>query len=67
MKFPFFSRLPKPDPEKEQAYREQMSDMHLSVKDKFAMLLAAFITIFLPCVVILLVLVLGCMFLFGAF
>lgn len=67
MKFPFFSRLPKPDPEKEQLYREEMADLHLSVKEKFAMVLAAFISIFLPCVVILLVLVLGTMFLFGVF
>ena len=47
-------RLKKSTPEQEERFAEQMAQEKPTAKDKFAMLLAAMLTIFLPCALILL-------------
>ena len=49
------------------AFREQMSDKEITVKDRFAMLLAAFLVVILPCLLILILLGTLMLWLFGAF
>lgn len=62
-----FRRLKKPDPEKEKAFREAMKEEKLGASDLFAMAISAFLTVVLPCLLVLGAL--GALFLwiFGAF
>jgi len=53
--FPFSKRLKKATKEDEAAFRKQMQDEKVGWKDGFAMVIAAFLTIVLPCLLILLV------------
>lgn len=58
-------RLKKSTREQEEEFGERLSEEKLSVKDKFAMVLSAFLVIVLPCIAILVGLSLLVMFLFG--
>lgn len=61
-----FRRLKKPSEEEEQAFRERMQDEKLTAKDFFAMTLSAFLTIVVPCILILCGLGALMLWLFGA-
>ena len=51
----FFSKkLRKATREEEKAFREQMQEEKVGIKDAFAMIIAAFLTIILPCLLVLL-------------
>ena len=63
----FFKIIKKPDKEKEKKKIEDLQNEPLEKNDKFAMLLASFLTLFLPAVLILAALCLLAMWLFGAF
>ena len=63
----FFKIIKKPDKEKEKKKIEDLQNEPLEKNDKFAMLLASFLTLFLPAVLILVALCLLAMWLFGAF
>ena len=58
-------RLKKSTREQEEEFSERLSEEKLSAKDKFAMVLLAFLVIVLPCIAILVGLSLLVMFLFG--
>lgn len=60
-------RLKKPTAEQEQEFQERMSDEQVSWKDKLAMVLSAYVTILLPCVLILLAFGFLVLWIFGAF
>ena len=53
--FPFFSRLKKSTKEQEAAFREQMQEEKVGWKDGLAMVIAGFLTIVLPCLLVLLI------------
>ena len=53
--FPFFSRLKKSTKEQEAAFREQMQEEKVGWKDGLAMVVAGFLTIVLPCLLVLLI------------
>lgn len=65
---PFRKRLPRPDPEAEEKLRRDLEkeDIQVGWKDKLAMLLSAFLVLFLPAALIVLALALGTLALFGA-
>lgn len=48
-----FRRLKKPDPEKDQEFREAMREEKLGASDIFAMAISTFVTVVLPCLLIL--------------
>lgn len=52
--FLFFKRLKKSTKEQEEAFRQQMQDENMGWKDGLAMVIAGFITIVLPCLLVLL-------------
>ena len=52
--FPFFKRLKKSTKEQEAAFREQMQEEKVGWKDGLAMVIAGFLTIVLPCLLVLL-------------
>ena len=52
--FPFFKRLKKSTKEQEDAFREQMQEEKVGWKDGLAMVIAGFLTIVLPCLLVLL-------------
>lgn len=52
--FLFFKRLKKSTKEQEEAFRQQMQDENVGWKDGLAMVIAGFITIVLPCLLVLL-------------
>lgn len=56
----------KQDPQQEKERREEIEKLKLTWKDKFAMVFSAYVVIFIPAVVILLLLVLLCLWLFKA-
>ncbi len=62
-----FRRLKKPDPEKEREFAEAMKEEKLGASDIFAIVISAFVSIVLPCLLVLGAL--GALFLwiFGAF
>ena len=62
---PTWKRLKKPTKEQEAEFQERLSDENLTWKDKLAMVLGAYITILLPCILILLAIGLLSMLLFG--
>lgn len=51
--FFFRKRLKKSTPEQDEAFRQMMQDEQVGFKDGFAMIVAAFITIVLPCALII--------------
>lgn len=53
--FPFFKRLKKSTKEQEAAFREQMQEEKVGWKDGLAMVIAGFLTIVLPCLLVLLI------------
>ncbi|MBE6960321.1 MAG: hypothetical protein E7448_06330 [Ruminococcaceae bacterium] len=53
--FPFFNRLKKSTKEQEAAFREQMQEEKVSWKDGLAMVIAGFLVIVLPCLLVLLI------------
>ena len=53
--FPFFKRLKKTTKEQEAAFREQMQEEKVGWKDGLAMVIAGFLTIVLPCLLVLLI------------
>ena len=53
--FPFFSRLKKSTKEQEETFREQMQEEKVGWKDGLAMVIAGFLTIVLPCLLVLLI------------
>lgn len=65
----FFKRPRRKAASKEEirAFRDQMSDKEITVKDRFAMLIAAFLVVILPCLLILILLGTLMLWLFGAF
>ena len=48
-----WGRLKKSTPETEEAFARQLDEAKITGKDRFAMVLAAFLVIFLPCALIL--------------
>lgn len=52
--FGVFKRLKKATKKDEEAFREQMQEEKVGFKDGIAMVIAAFITIVLPCLLVLL-------------
>ena len=52
--FPFRKRLKKATKEQEAAFREQMQEEKVGWKDGLAMVIAGFLTIVLPCLLVLL-------------
>ena len=52
--FPFSKKLKKATREDEEAFRENLQNEKVSFKDGLAMVIAAFITIVLPCLLVLL-------------
>lgn len=61
-----WKRLKKPTREQEQEFRDAMSSDEVTWKDKFAMVFSAYLTILLPCIVILVAFGLLVLWLFGA-
>ena len=53
--FPFFKRLKKSTKEQEAAFREQMQEEKVGWKDGLALVIAGFLTIVLPCLLVLLI------------
>ncbi len=62
-----FRRLKRPDPEKEREFNEAMKDETLTKSDTFAMMLSAFLTVILPCLLILGAFGMLFLWMFGAF
>ena len=58
--------LKKPNPEKEKEFRENVAREKIDAKDRLAMMLAAFVTVLLPCLFILTTISLFAMWVFGA-
>ena len=59
-------RLKKSTPEQDEQFRQTMSDAKVTWKDKLAMMLSAYVTILLPCLLVLLVFGFLILLLFGA-
>ena len=53
--FFFSKKLKKATREEEEAFREKLQEEKVSFKDGLAMVIAAFLTVVLPCILILLV------------
>lgn len=62
----FWKHLKKSTPEQEAEFQERMSNEKVTWKDKLAMVLAAFLTILLPCALVVTVLGLLILWMFGA-
>ena len=62
-----WKRLKKPTKEQEAEFQERMSNADLTWKDKLAMVLGAYITILLPCILVLLAFGFLILLIFGAF
>lgn len=62
-----FRRLKKPTAEQEREFQELMSDEQVTWKDRLAMVLSAYLTILLPCVLTLLAFAFLILWIFGAF
>lgn len=62
----WWKRLKKSTPEQEDRFQEMLKEEKVSWKDRFAMLLAAYVSILLPCAIILVALALLAMWMFGA-
>ena len=62
-----WKRLRKPTPEQEADFQKRMSDENLTWKDKLAMVLGAYVTILLPCILVLLGFGFLILLIFGAF
>lgn len=61
----WWKKLKKSTPETEKEFSDRMEEAGVTWKDKFAMIIAAFITLFLPATLILVGLVLFAMWIFG--
>ena len=59
-------RLKKNTQEQDEQFRQTMSDEKLTWRDKLAMMLSAYVTILLPCLLVLLVFGFLILLLFGA-
>ncbi len=62
----WWKKLKKSTPESEKEFDERMKEAGVTWKDKLAMIIAAFITLFLPAALILIGLVVFVMWMFGA-
>ena len=62
----WWKKLNKSTPESEKEFSDRFKEAGVTWKDKFAMIIAAFITLFIPACLILAALVLFTMWLFGA-
>ena len=51
-----WKNITKPNPKKEKELREQLRDEEITAKDKLAMILSAYVMLFLPAVLVLLLL-----------
>lgn len=60
-----WNRLKPSDPEKERQFREQMKDVKLGWKDKFAMVFSAMLVLLLPSVLLLVGMCLLMLWIFG--
>ena len=60
-----FKRLKTADPEEEAQFNDMMQDEKVTLKDRFAMLLSAFLVLVLPSIIVLGVLVFIMMWVFG--
>ncbi len=61
-----WKRLKKSTPEQDAEFKERFKEEKVGIKDTFAMVLAAFVTIVLPCALVLIALSAFCLWLFGA-
>lgn len=61
-----WKRLKKSTPEKEAEFADRMEEAKVTWKDRFAMIVSAFLVIFLPCTLILCALGLLILWMFGA-
>ena len=60
-----WTRLKKSTPEQEEDFKERMSDENVSLKDRFAMMISAFLMLVLPSILVLGVLVFIMLWIFG--
>mgnify|MGYP003410674848 CR=1 FL=1 len=63
----WWKNLKKSTPEQEEEFQNMLEEEKVSWKDRLAMILAAYLTILLPCAVILIVLGLLLIWIFGGF
>ena len=63
----WWNHLKKSTPEQEEEFKEMLDQEKVSWKDRWAMVLAAYLTILLPCAVILVVVGLLIIWIFGGF
>lgn len=61
----FQKKLKKPSREEEEEFRQQIADMKIGWKDRFAMTISAFAVLFVPAAVVIILLCLICLALFG--
>lgn len=62
-----WKRLKKSTPDDEEKFREMMKEANPGAKDKFAMILSAFITLVIPSALVIIVISLIGLLIFGAF
>ncbi len=62
----WWKKLKKSTPENEKEFSDRFKEAGVTWKDKFAMIIAAFITLFIPATLILVGMVLLVMWMFGA-
>ena len=60
-----WKRLKKSTPEQEEEFKERMSEENVSLKDKFAMVISAFLMLVLPSILVLGALVFIMFWIFG--
>lgn len=60
-----FKRLKKSTPEQEKEFADMLEEEKVGWKDKFAMIVSAYLVLLLPCILILLILVAVSLWLFG--
>lgn len=63
----WWKNLKKSTPEQEEQFKEMLAEEKVSWKDRIAMVLAAYLTILIPCAIILLAVGLLVIWIFGGF
>ena len=63
----WWKNLKKSTPEQEEEFQNMLQEEKVTLKDRFAMVMAAYLTILLPCTLVLVALGLLLIWLFGGF
>ena len=63
----WWKNLKKSTPEQEEAFENMLQEEKVTFKDRFAMVMAAYLTILLPCTLVLIALGLLLIWIFGGF